>query len=169
VLRTVRKELVMKTARFALSILLTIFAGCATSRTASQGADRRSAIAYACAGVPESELDTNPLHSGRVVAVEPLRDSPYSMRGSQVLRGATVVIAASPGMTQQWLQRLLECNAARQALVGSAHVDDLCTLALGKEVPTVGARSDSFAVNLRANDSDEAKVLLKECGALVSR
>lgn len=160
----------MKTTRFGLSIFLTILAGCATNRTAAQDVDQGWAAHYACAGVPDSELDSNPLRTSRILAVEPLRESPYTMRGSQVLRGATVVIAPGPGMTQQWLQRLFECNAARQSLAGSAPADDgQCTWTQGKDVPTVTARADSFAVNLRAKDSDEARVLLAECRALVGR
>jgi len=154
--------------RFALGLVLAIItAGCATSRP-MQESERRAAAASACAGVPETELDSNPLTVGRVLAVEPLRDSAYAMRGTRVLKGATVIIASSPGMTQQWLQRLFECNAARRALPGQVPVEEgPCPLQLAKEVPTVGALPDAFAINLRTNDSDDAKLLLKECRALV--
>ena len=155
--------------RFALGILLAVVAGCATSRPARES-DRRAAAAYACAGVSEEELGADPLRSGRVVAVQPLRESANSMRGSRVLRGATVIIAASPGMTQQWLQRLFECDAARRALPDQAPVEESsCPLKLAQDVPTVSALPDAFAVNLRTSDSDDAKLLLQACSALLGQ
>jgi hypothetical protein len=154
--------------RFVLGIVLAISAaGCATSRP-MQESEKRAAAASACAGVPETELDSNPLTTGRVLAVEPLRESPYTSRGAHTLTGATVIIAASPGMTQQWLQRLFECNAARRALEGRASLEKSpCPLQLTREVPAVGALPDAFAINLRTNDTADAKLLLEECRALV--
>jgi len=71
-------------------------------------------------------------------------------------------------MTQQWLQRLFECDAARRALPERAILEEgPCPLSLVEEVPIVSALPDAFAVNLRTNDSDDAKLLLKECGTLV--
>ena len=155
----------MNINQIAVCILLATFAGCATSRTTT---DRRSAAASACAGVPEAERDTNPLRSGRVLAVQPLREAPYTGRGPRTLRGATVILAASPGMTQQWLQRLFECNAARRALEGPASIaEDPCPLNLAIEAPTVSALADSFAVSLRTDDSDDAERLVRKCLALL--
>jgi hypothetical protein len=165
------EELSMKTIQFsAIAVLaLAIQTGCATDRPMTQGMSRQTEAATACAGVPEAEMEANPLQSTQVLSVTPLREPAFTGRGPRTLKGATVVVAATPGMTQQWLQRLLECNAAQRALTNTESDEEVCPLGLTKGVPTVSSLPDSFAVNLRTSDPSDAERLLKQCGLLVNR
>ncbi len=72
-------------------------------------------IAQACAGLPEAMMDRGVADlRANVDAVEPLRER-EGEKALPRLVGAAVGVRAAPGMTPQWLGRMLQCDTARHA------------------------------------------------------
>ena len=90
----------------------------AQHREASQAL--RDAEARACAGLSEADRDISPFeHREDVVNVAPLFETRSLGRGSaQQEVGIIVTVRAVPGLTQEWLQRLVDCHLARAAALG---------------------------------------------------
>lgn len=82
--------------------------------------------------------------------------------------GATVLFRATPGMTAEWLQRIVDCHLARNAALGHDVPEmSYCPLVL----PGVTARARStrggFAIDVRADDRDTADEVLRRAQALL--
>lgn len=89
----------------------------------SESARLREAEARACDGLSETESSTSPLLlPGAVAAAAPLYPRTFTNYGlfpDRKLMGADVVLHATRGMTVEWLQRLVDCQIARD-LAGDA-------------------------------------------------
>jgi len=73
----------------------------------------------ACYGVPDSDRIQGPFaHPDRITGVEVLRDRGVFPKGPLEPVGVAVDLRADPGMTQQWLGRLVACHMAHVAVVG---------------------------------------------------
>jgi hypothetical protein len=86
----------------------------------------------ACAGVPEDERQLGlQAHPERVDRVEPLRAALNAKSMFTKVVGTTVYVRATPGVTTEWLQRVVDCHR----------------LASGGEMPAaVVPAHDGFAV-----------------------
>jgi hypothetical protein len=124
----------------------------------------RLAAASACAGVPRSEQASS-MRSLVVLSVEPLYESIFPSKGSRILSGATVRVAAEPGLTEQWLGRVMECHMAQHRVLGELK-EEGCPLATIGAVEVVGAPG-SFLVRIRANDRDAAAQVLQRARGLL--
>ncbi|MDX2054611.1 MAG: hypothetical protein SFV15_19580 [Polyangiaceae bacterium] len=78
------------------------------------------AEAHACAGLSDEDRDTSPFaHSADIESVTELRENARPARvnvgrdAATRLAGATIVFRASPGLTVEWLQRIVDCHLAR--------------------------------------------------------
>ena len=84
--------------------------------------------------------------------------------------GATVVFQAVPGMTVEWLQRLVDCHLARNAAIGheaaSAEMSS-CPLTLRGVQASVKSVGDGFAISMRSEDLNTSKELLRRAKALM--
>jgi hypothetical protein len=72
--------------------------------------------------------------------------------------GATIVFRATPGLTVEWLQRIVDCHLARNSAVGH----DMPEMAYCPLVPRgaqakVRSVGDGFAVDVRADDAETAE------------
>lgn len=131
-------------AALALSSIVSLLTACGGDpRTAADG----TTIQRACTGLPDAVVDRSVVDlRTNVDGAAPLRDG--GGKTLPTLVGAVVQVRAAPGMTAQWLGRLLECDTARHA-----------TAAL---VPA-GARSEvtptptGFAVTVRSSDPGLAR------------
>jgi hypothetical protein len=84
------------------------------------GGALRDAATRACVGVPNDDRDMSPFdHREDIESVAQLY-SPSSggKNPTRHFLGATVVFHATPGMTAQWLQRVIDCHLARNAALG---------------------------------------------------
>jgi hypothetical protein len=88
-------------------------------------------------------LLTSPEHAGKVVY------SPARV-------GARLQVAAQPGMTREWLQRILECH--RQEHLRPGPPPDLCPLG-GVDAVNVSSLDGAFAIELRARAANVAALL----------
>lgn len=83
-----------------------------------------------------------------------------------VLRGATVIVSALPGMTAEWLDRALECHGAREAL-GHAPAAPNDPFWLPGSFVDIDVRSakDGFDVAIAGYSSDDAREILVRASA----
>jgi hypothetical protein len=141
----------------------------ADHRAASQAL--RDAESRSCAGIAESDRDQSPFeHRDDIDGVEPLY-SPLGQRsgGSRAV-GAVVRIRARPGLTAEWLQRVVECHIARNASMGYAMLEmSHCPLMLKGVTATVASTGNGFAVSIRADDVETANEIRPRAEALIAR
>lgn len=142
--------------------------GCATARPAQSLAE---AEREACIGVPERDRDQSPFeHREDIVSAEP-KYSPYSAKlGGFRPVGAVVVFRAKPGMTAEWLQRVLDCDLARNAATGWQLPEmTFCPLAVKGATATVSSTGRGFGVTIRAEDPAALTEVIKRAQALPAR
>jgi hypothetical protein len=140
----------------------------ADHRAASQAL--RDAEARACAGIDGDDRDTSPFaHRDDIASVEPLR-VPTGPKGNvEETAGAVVTFRAVPGLTQQWLQREIDCHVARNAAMGhDAPEMASCPLQPKGVRADVSPTRDGFAVAIRASDAATAHEVLRRAQALRS-
>lgn len=131
----------------------------------------RDAEARACAGLSEADRDASPFaHREDVAGVAPLTEPVTSGRlTSQRTVGAVVTFRAVPGMTAEWLQRLVDCHLARAAALGH-DVPGMayCPLMPRGAAARVTSTGDGFAVAIRGEDEDAAREILRRAGQLTA-
>ncbi len=140
----------------------------ADHRAASQAL--RDAEAAACTGLSESDRDTSPLQRpGDIVAVQELRTPTGTSRIAQNTRvaGAKVTIRAVPGLTKEYLQRLVTCHLARNSSMGHAMAEmATCPLAVKGATATVEGEGGAFVVRVASAEDDGATEILKRARTL---
>jgi hypothetical protein len=131
----------------------------------------RAAESSACSGVPEEDRDLSPFgHLGDIRSVSPLQEDVRTGKGTSTrVAGAEVVFRAVPGLTAEWLQRVVDCHLARNSAVGheaSAAEMPHCPLTIRGAQARVRSVGDGFAVAVRSDDADASKEILKQAEAL---
>jgi hypothetical protein len=141
----------------------------AEHRAASQAL--RDTEARACAGIPEQDRDESPfLHREDIEDVSPLYAPVSSKSGGQRLLGATVRFRAVPGMTAEWLQRIVDCHMARNAAMGYEMPEMReCPLMIKGATASVTSTGSGFAVTIRSDDFTVASAIRQRAQALTSR
>ena len=140
----------------------------ADHRLASQAL--REAEQRACTGIPERDRDESPFaHREDIEGVDPLYSGPLSSKNPmQRLVGAAVRIRAVPGMTAEWLQRVMDCHLARNASMGYAMPEmSYCPLMLKDLSVTVTSTGRGFSVAIRSGDTDTVHEIERRAEALV--
>ncbi len=129
-------------------------------------ADTMSSSACSCAG-PFGNRDVSPFaHPGYVTEVVPDRTTTIDKRRRTELAGATVKVAAVPGVTAEWLQSLVDDHLSTRASSADAGWDPL---ALDGITAMVAPDGDDFAITIRSRDHATAKEVLRRADALVVR
>lgn len=139
----------MRFVAAALSVLsLGLVTACEQARSASDEASAQ----HACAGLAAVEVDRaiDDLRTN-VARVEPLRDSLNGPKAAPRLVGAVVEVRATPGTTEQWLGRVMECDRARHA-----GPEDGALLVPGGAAAEVTSTPTGFAIAVRSRDSTVA-------------
>jgi hypothetical protein len=127
----------------------------------------RDAEAKACSGVSGEDRDLSPFfHREDVLRVEPLREpQPF---GDPKPLGARVVFRPIPGMTPEFLQRLVDCHLARNAAMGTDMPEmEYCPLALTGVTAQVLRVWDGLAIEVRSIKPETALRILARANALV--
>ena len=122
-------------------------------RAASQAL--ASAEASACSGISDDDRDISPFyHREDIVSVAPYSENVKSGKGStSKVVGTTVVFRALPGMTAEWLQRVVDCHLARASAMGHNMPEmDYCPLEPKGVKAKVTSVGNGFAVNISADD-----------------
>ena len=90
-------------------------------RAASQAV--REAEQRFCSGIPPEDRDMSPFHHREdITVVGTVKAGPgiYAGAGGTSPNGARVAFRAVPGLTGEWLQRVVDCHLARNAVIGAA-------------------------------------------------
>lgn len=139
----------------------------AEHRAASQAL--RDAEARACAGIRDEDRNTSPFeHREDIESVEKLYAPPSGGKNStQRFEGATLTFRAVPGLTAQWLQRVIDCHLARNAALGH-DVPEMayCPLVPKGVTASVTPTRTGFAVAIRGSDNESANEIWRRAQAL---
>lgn len=137
-----------------------------------------------CSGIPVADRDTSPFyHREDITAVQglkiPTRNYGYSGDRSNVfelqqldkeasggLQGARITFRAVAGMTPEWLQRVVDCHLARNAVIDNDPSMSFCPLAVAHATASVMSTGNGFAVDVTSNNEASAREIIKRAGAL---
>ena len=125
----------------------------------------RKAEVSACSGVSEIDKTMSPFsHPEDVSSVAPLKTAGTSPRP----QGALITFRAIDGMTSQRLEKLVNCQLARNAcLENSAQEMAYCPLVLKNVKASVSPGGDGlFVITVRSDDPAIAQEILKRSEAL---
>jgi hypothetical protein len=130
--------------------------------------DLREAEASACRGIVERDRILSPFyHREDVEKAEPLRVGVSHVAATR-LAGAVVTFRPVPGLTEQSLQRVIECHQARNAVLGyDAPEMAYCPLALKDVTARVRSVGDRLLVEIRSDAAGTAAEVLKRAEYLV--
>jgi hypothetical protein len=142
------------------------FLGCATSRPAVPPAVAEQA---ACAEVPDADRDQGPFaRRDRIVGVEELEERANTKVAPHPV-GAAVYVRAAPGMTQQWLDRVIECHLAHRAATGAVAAGADASPFVPDAQVSVSSRATSFRVAITSKDLDTARSVIAKAERLVAQ
>lgn len=121
----------------------------AAHRAASQ--QLLAAETAACGGIAEEDRVQSPFAHREDIQRVTLDDRQAERLTAKEPVGATVYFRALPGLTQEWLQRIMDCHIARNAAMGF-HVPEMpyCPLVVKGVTARVSSVGNGFAVELRA-------------------
>ena len=131
----------------------------------------RNAEASACSGVPEEDRDMSPfMHREDIRSVTPLTEEVGHGRARAThTAGAVIVFNAVPGITEEWLQRVVNCHIARNAAIGHPQASEEmpgCPLTLNGVEANVASVGDGFSVTVRSSSVETANQILERAQAL---
>ena len=124
-----------------------------------------------CKGIDPDDRDISPFeHTEDIASVEPHSQSRAVSKGGQIstVDGATITFLAVPGMTVEWLQRVVDCHLARNAALGHdvPEMQD-CPLVPKGAKARVSSTGNGFAVTVVADDPDAGAEILARARRLV--
>ncbi|MCL2448253.1 MAG: hypothetical protein FWD17_04850 [Polyangiaceae bacterium] len=126
----------------------------------------RADEASACAEVPVEDRDLGPLASrSRIAGVEDLSEHVHPKELAQPV-GAAIVVRATPGLTAEWLGRLISCHMAHHAVVGNGIADAASPLFVSDARIAVSSTGDGFRISITANDVDAARQIIERAHAM---
>ena len=130
--------------------------------------DLRRLELAACVDVPEVDRERGPFaRRERIAEVDIVHDKLYPKWPAQAV-GVSVALRAAPGMTEQWVGRVLECHLAHRALVGATASQQACPLDAEDTRVAVSSTSTGFRVAITSRDPAVARSVIDSCLALVN-
>lgn len=130
----------------------------------------RTAETSSCAGIPDGDRDNSPLvsHATDIESVEPLfAETGSSKDKTNRPTGARVTIRAVPGLTPQYLQRLVECHVARNASMGFAMPEMAsCPLSVKGASGVVESTGGAFRIDIKSTDVESANEIARRAQSL---
>lgn len=141
-----------------------------------------------CSGISEADRDLSPFyHRDDIATVQALKEvldaSDVYSRGTEIraveiqqiekevlgpggLQGARVTFRAVPGMTPEWLQRVVDCHPARNAVIGDDAAMSFCPLAVPHSTASVRSTGNGFAVDVTSDDQGSVKEIVRRAWSL---
>jgi len=124
----------------------------------------------ACLGVPDAEryvwLVTNRQDIVAVQEVKLQEPMVYSV-APDPHAGARILLAARPGETAEWLQRIAECHIAWNSARGYPQGGASSALDVEGAVVQVSSTGDAFAVEITSTDVRAVREILRRVRALL--
>ena len=133
----------------------------------------RNAEGSACAGLSEADRDSSPFeHREDVLGVEELHAKPASPKTvlAGPTEGAAITIRAVPGLTKEYLERLVTCHTARNATMGHAMPEmAFCPLSVKGATATVSSAGGAFRVDVKGDSQQSADEIARRAKALTAK
>jgi len=127
----------------------------------------RRAERIACLEVPDVQRDAGPLaRKDEITGVEALQERPNTKAAPRPV-GVAGYLRATPGMTEQWIGRVIECHLAHRAVVGTRVAEQACPLSAEEARIDVSSTDTGFRVSITSKDVTVARSLIDGCHALV--
>jgi hypothetical protein len=125
----------------------------------------REAERSACVEVPEADRDGGPfMRRDRIAYVEEVNDRLYPKQMAQTF-GIAVYVRATPGLTEQWLGRVIKCHQAHAAVAGAS--DDTTDPLIGADSRIkIDPTPEGFRVAITSPDLATARALVAKGHAL---
>lgn len=126
----------------------------------------------ACSGLAPSDRDMSPFaHREDLAGVTPLTENVVSGKTKSVKTvGAVIKVRAVPGLTAEWLQRIVTCHLARASALGHEMPEmPYCPLVPKGATAQVESAGDGFNVSVRSDDPEAAKEILRRASALTGQ
>jgi hypothetical protein len=121
----------------------------------------------ACFEIPDTERETGPFgRRDRIVGMEILRDRSFPKAPPQQA-GVAIYLRAAPGMTEQWVGRLVECARAHRAAFGPRASSTVSALFESGPEFRVSATPTGFRVAIKSLDLDVSRAVIEKAHALV--
>lgn len=147
------------------AIAASLTMACASTRAPASPKDLQRAELSACADVPDAERDHGPFaHRDRIVKVEQV-NRVVSPKAPAPPAGVAVYLRAAPGVTEQWLGRVVECNAAHRAVVAS---DDRSPLSVDDTRIAITPTVDGFRIAITSESPEVARDLVQRGQSLIN-
>lgn len=131
----------------------------------------RDAEAQACAGIADEDRDISPFeHTEDIASVTPLMiTDDRNETPNEQMKGAVVTFRAVPGLTAEWLQRVIDCHLGRNASLGHV-VPEMpnCPLVPNGARARVSSTGSGFAVEIRSDTPAVAREILDRAQRLRS-
>jgi hypothetical protein len=127
-----------------------------------------TAEAQACAGLSDDDRDMSPFHhSEDISGVRPAIQHVTGKQAADVTDGAVVTFRAVPGLTAEWLQRIVDCHIARNNALGN-DVPEMpyCPLVPKGITAKVSSAGAGFDVTIESQDPKTAQEVLRRAQAL---
>lgn len=123
----------------------------------------------ACVGLSDEDRDISPFyHREDIESFSPLIEEFGS--GKSVVKkevGATIVFRALPGLTAEWLQRVVDCHLARAASMGHSMPEmSYCPLEPKGVKAKVESAGNGFSVKVSGEDAATIAEIKKRAAAL---
>jgi hypothetical protein len=129
-----------------------------------------SAEQQACVGISEDDRDISPFYHRADIASVSVLEEPVKGLGRQSpmrTSGAVIEFRAVPGLSAEWLQRVVDCHIARAGVMGHEMPEmDYCPLVLKGVKATVSSTGNGFAVKVTSDDADTVKEIIRRAQAL---
>jgi len=179
----------------ALAGVSTVGAGCATTQSAAfrrMGAEEHEKAAQAstaedaadhlaaardlrqtelaaCAGVSEADRDGGPFgHREWLAGVDVVREKYRFAKGPAEPAGVAVYLRGTPGVTEQWIGRVIQCHLAHKAVMGDRIAEQACPLSLDGTRVDLASTHSGFRVSITTKDISLARSLIDRCQSLVN-
>lgn len=148
-----------------LGMLLSLLSACSSSTRTPVAA--QPATQVACAGLSEEHRGIDPLQ--HVASSNQVTHRQREYRAGKVTvpftAGARIAIHASPGVTEPWLQRVVECRQAELAARG--YPEDGGPLAVEGADVDVLPHDDGFLLEITSTNPESGKEVYRRARALV--
>jgi len=147
-----------------------LFVGLLVITPGANAAPLAAPMPSVCQGVPDAEryvwLLTNRQGVLAIGEIKPEESMVESMP-SDPRAGARVLLAAGPGMTAEWLERIGECHIAQNAARGNPQGAVTSPLDVKGAEVRVRSVGDGFAVDITSYDWKEGREILRRARALL--
>jgi hypothetical protein len=145
-------------------------AGCESTRpAAAPGLASADSEKAACAEVPDADRDLGPFaHREHIDRVEEVREKLFPKAPPQLV-GAAVYVRATPGVTEQWLGRVIECHLAHRATLGTLATDRAASPFAENAQVAVSSTPTSFRVAITSPDIEVARSVVAKAERLVAQ